>query len=909
MHANYFSITFFKFFIMKKILLLCGGIVFCVRLAAQPMVTGNTDHVKLSDVVAKYKQTHPDYGKKANGVAYTVLPGLPKEKDEKDYQFERWLWYWKQHLDGNGYLVSPAKTWDELKKQQGRMKNNAAARTTSGSTAAWTFQGPDSSGADGNGVGRINVIAFHPTDANTYWIGSPGGGAWKTTNNGGSWTCMTDQLPLLSVSDIVFNPLNAGTVYLCTGDRDGQDYPGVGVLKSYDGGTTWNATGMAWSESSYYTANSMVINPVDTNSLILATTTGIERSFDGGATWTAVGPAHNFYQVLYCPGDTNIVYATTFSYGGSAQVYRSTNAGMNWTQVTTWTNMDRISLAATAANPAIVKALTSSSTSADADGLAGIYSSSDTGHTFTEVYTPGNCSSGNQNLLSFNSDGTQCGGQGFYDLPIAISPTNEDSVFIGGVNTFASGDGGATWYCVNQWEDYWGPGSGMVSGVIAIHADKHFIGFNPLMPGVFFESNDGGVYSTAYPPSGSGVWNNLTNGIGITEIYRMAVSNTAHYELLGAQDVGSKMIQPGLYQEADGGDGMECQIDAVDTTVGYTSVYNGYIDILKPISALNPNDISGNILGGSIEGTGGWITPFVLEPGCHTCILAGYAAIYKSTNEGTTWTAISPSLTSGDLYRVVATAADPNTIFATEDASSQNIYYTHTGGSSWTTLTAPYAGSQTISDIKIDPRDANHIWVTYSGYGSPQVAEWSTSGGWTQMNAGLPDVPVSCFAIDYLSRDIYVGTEIGVYYRDSTMTSWAPYTTGMPSVNVTDLEINYGTNQIWASTFGRSLWSSPKNTTTILPVSVLSIVPFVADGVTISPNPNHGNFTVTVKNIADKQVAMHVTDDNGKTVWQGNGILKGGKLDVNISGLVAGNYVFEIAAGNAIEGKQKLVIY
>ena len=888
-------------------------------MAAQPMITGNTSPIKLSNVVAAYKNTHPDYGKNQNGIARALLPGLPKEKDEKDYQFDRWLWYWRQHVDGNGNMVSPTKTYEEWQKQN-RNGSRASRSTSSGGGVLgnWTFQGPDSSGADGNGVGRINVIAFHPTDVNTYWIGSPGGGAWKTTNNGATWTCMTDQLPLLSISDIKFNPLNPNTVYLCTGDRDGQDYYGIGVLKSYDGGATWNTTGITWTSSQFNVANNMLVNPMDTNSLILATTNGLERSFDGGATWTAVGPSDNFYQVLYCPGDTNIVYATTFGFGSSAQIYRSTNAGMTWVQVSSFSQMDRITVAVTPANPAIVMALGSSSSGANAEGLAGIYTSSDTGAvgTFTEVFTPANCNTGHDNLLSFNSDGTGCGGQGFYDLPIAISPTNADSVFIGGVNTWSSANGGTSWTIVNQWADYY-PGLGTVTGVIAIHADKHFMGFNPLLPGTFFESNDGGIYSAPYPASSTGTWNNLTNGLGITEIYRMAVSNTAHYELLGAQDQGSKLVMPGMSFEADGGDGMTAQIDAVDTTVGYTSVYNGYIDILSitpgTVASLSPNDISYYIPPfGAVEGTGGWVTPFVLEPACHQCILAGYTRVYRSTHYGdsATWTAISPNLTTGsgygDLLRVATTPADSMTIYVAEDGS-ENIFYTHDRGATWTTITAPYGGYPN-SDIKVDPTDANRIWVTYSGYGGPKVAKWTLSGGWSQMNTGLPDVPVSSIVVDSANKDIYIGTDIGVYFLDTTATAWVPYTFGMPALNVTDLEINYGTSEIWASTYGRSMWKSGKHIVNAVS-SVPTIVPFAPEAIAISPNPSHGDFTVTTTNIPDKQVTMHLTDANGRIVWKGGAMLTGGKLSVNIQGLIAGTYIFEIDADNAVAGRQKLVIY
>ena len=155
---------------------------------------------------------------------------------------------------------------------------------------------------------------------------------------------------------------------------------------------------------------------------------------------------------------------------------------------------------------------------------------------------------------------------------------------------------------------------------------------------------------------------------------------------------------------------------------------------------------------------------------------------------------------------------------------------------------------------------------------------------------------------------MYVGTDIGVYYRDSTMTSWQPYTTGMPSVEVTDIQINYGTNQLWAATFGRSLWKSPKHTTTV-PLAATAVVPYAPDVMTLSPNPSNGNFNVSVKNVTNKQVTMRVIDDNGNTVWQGTGAMNNNGLSVSITGLTTGTYIFEITSGNTVAGRQKMIIY
>ncbi len=124
---------------------------------------------------------------------------------------------------------------------------NLSPEITNGS---WYFLAPSSwiNGASGYnpGVGRLNCVAFHPTSATTIFVGAPSGGMWKTTNDGGSWTNLCDGLPAIGVSGIVIHPTNANIIYILTGDGDGGDTKSIGVLKSTNGGTTWETTGLSW---------------------------------------------------------------------------------------------------------------------------------------------------------------------------------------------------------------------------------------------------------------------------------------------------------------------------------------------------------------------------------------------------------------------------------------------------------------------------------------------------------------------------------------------------------------------------------------------------------------------------------------------------------------------------------------
>ena len=869
---------------------------FCSMVSFGQLSVGvNTKGTKFKDMVENHeKSLHLTKERNENKVAR--VSGHSMESEEKAYLFDRWKWYWAQHLDQNGYVVSPSRTWDEWKKMQMVHSRHDAAKTTS-SAAAWTFVGPDSSDANGDGVGRINYVEFHPTLPNTYLIGSPGGGVWRTTDNGYSWTCLTDQMPLLSVSVVKYNPQNPNVIYVCTGDRDGDDYWSIGLFRSTDGGSTWHPTSLVFADSDQNLCNSMLINPSDTNTLIVGTVHGIYISHDAGNTWAASDTAYNFKQLLYNPIDTNVVYATSHfnsTLSEQAHIFRSSNGGNSWTPVTSMTDGDayRITLAVTPADPSIVMALVAASDASNMFGLYDIQKSTDTGHTFSEIYS-GGCSGG-ANLLSFNADGTGCSGQGFYDLTLAIDPSNSSNCFLGGVNAWQSYDGGGSWSIMTQW-------SNTVPGVPTIHADKHFMGFHPLVAGRFFECNDGGIY-WADNPSTTSTWNNATNHLGIEEIYRVAVSGAATYELTGAQDDGTKEEQFGTFSQIFGGDGMECAIDPQDSNTAYVS--SEYGNIVGSISG-SVSYVSQNIPG---TPAGGWVTPFIILPYNHKALLAGYQDVWKSDDFGNTWVSVNGStgLVTTDILRVVTSISDTNTIYAAEDFSN-NIHFTTGTPGSWNTISpTAYPGAMT-SDIKVDLYNAAKIWVTYSGYGTPHVLSCDVpSSTWTEVNAGLPDVPVNCIIIDTATAVKYIGTDIGVYYMDTFMTSWAPFTTGMPVVRVNDLEIDYHTGTIWAATYGRSLWSSPK-----IPAHTagVSAIPFSDDYLTVSPNPSSGSFKVAFgSEVSEKSVKATLINADGKIVWKSELQVAQKSVSFQNLSLAKGVYTLCIDGADSRIGVTKVII-
>jgi len=869
---------------MQK-LLLTGALCLVMNgLNAQPWMDKfqNQPQVKLEDVIREYQANPVPASNDEEEAEEAAQQGLGPVKEGHNYQFDRWRWYWEQHLDANGYMVSPAKNFQEWNSYKQRQAVSSRLGKSTASAANWEFQGPLTSTANGNGVGRIQRVVFHPTDSNTFWVCTAGGGSWLTTTNGTSWTCMTDQLPVLGVSDMAYNPLNPKVIYMATGDRDATDYSSMGIFKTTDGGLTWNPTGFQYQQINAKRIGSVLVNPLDTNSILISTTDGIYNSRNGGTTWT-LRASGVFRDLVYRPNDTVVVYATD----GAANMYRSGDGGATWSKQTSLTG-SRISLAVTPANPNMVKALLANSN----NGLDGIYTSSDTGKTFVKTFTPSSCA---QNYLanSANPGTSSCDGQGYYDLAIAISPLDSNKMVIGGINTWYSTNGGVSWTLANQWS------ASSITNITVVHADKHFLTWQPLRPTVLFECNDGGIYKIANAPNSFG-WMDLTNGLGITEFYRIAVANYATTALGGAQDNGSKRVNSSMTgsTQVTGGDGMNCEMDPMDNTTFFTASQYGTIyrnGGYPPVSSNIPGQPQGD-----------WITPYKLHPRNGSRMLAGYDKMYLSTDHGDNWTTISPKLSSALIKRVAFAPSDFTTMYA---IWGNLVRQTTDNGTTWTNLYTTVPG--TLSDIIVDPKNAQHFWVTYSGYGTNKVAEYDTTNGWTARNDSLPNVPVNCITYDTSNGTLYIGTDVAVFYKNTLMNHWALWNTNLPAVHVDDLDINYGTGDLWAGTYGRGMWKTPVFTYPPSPAGV-SLVPYSTDVISAYPNPAKGAFDIRSSNagLIGQNVSVNIYDQSGRIVWSGQKAFSAsGTLHIDAAGLAPANYILDLTSTKGMQARTKIVLY
>ena len=813
----------------------------------------------------------------------------PIEKGKGYKPFKRWEWYWESRLLPNGEFPSPSITWDEFHKYYSQRNQNS--QRSAQSTANWTSSGPSSSDGGYTDIGRINCMAFHPTDPNTFWVGTPAGGLWKTTNGGTNWTTSTDNLPVLGVSDIAVHPTNPNILYIATGDGDlgnlsgltggaAGDTKSVGILKSTDGGATWNTTGLNWSVTTPTLIRRLLINPSNPQILIAAASDGIWRTTDGGTSWTNTQTDY-FMDLEYKPGDPTIVYASSFDFSGNAKIYRSINSGSTWSLITTLANVTRINLAVSANSPALVDALCANT----ASGLAGLWYSSNSGASFSQYFASDNTN----NLLhnSYNASGP--GGQGYYDLAYAINPTNSNDLWLGGVNTWNSINGGTNWNIKTIWN---GDTSINPNNVPVVHADKHFIAFHPLVPGTMFECNDGGLYKTI---NGGTSWTDLTNGMQISQMYRIGVSQTQSTPgvICGLQDNGTKLNNLPNWEDLNGGDGMECIFDG-STVTAYSSYVTGqfYRNVNTDISINIPLlTVEKNSAG---EPNGAWVTPLIMHPTNTSTLYTGFKRIYKTTNKGDTWTAISDVLdSSSENIRFMAIApSNPNTIYA---ATLKKLYSTTNGGTSWNLIldSGTIQNYANLSGLAVDPTNPDKVFITVSGY-TPGDKVYMNPGigqNWINYSGSLPNIPVNCIVYQTGSNEgLYIGTDIGVFYKDGSMTDWIPYQTGLPNVVVTDLEISYCDNKLWAGTFGRGLW----NTSLYVPLSVSDQE--IYNQIIVSPNPNNGLFKINVPN--GKTYSLIVYDIQGKKVYEEQSIDTEQK-NIDLTKQNSGVYLLKID----IEGK------
>lgn len=757
-----------------------------------------------------------------------------KEKGGPGYkQFKRWEYRMEPRVYPSGERIPASIAAKELAKYNKSIANAPLRK----SNAAWKPLGKDdwTSRSYNPGNGRINTVRVDPNDPNTIYIGTPSGGAWKTTDGGMNWSPISDDLTVLGVTDIVINPLNSNTVYIATGDGFGNDTYGLGVLVSHDAGQTWNTTGFSTFRLQDVVSRRMVMNPLDTNTLIVATDVGLLKTNDAGATWVNV-LSGNIRNVKYRPQDTSIVYAST------DQFYRSTDGGNTFSIVTSGISsaffINRIEIAVTPADSNLVYLVAGSQADASFQGL---YRSTNAGASFTRMST-------SPNILAGAQSGNGTGGQSWYDLAIAASDVNANEIYVGGINVWKSTNGGTSWSIASHWV--------YPSTVGYTHADIHALEW---YNGKIYCGSDGGIF---YSSNNGSSWNNISSGLGISQYYKMAqTEQDSNVLMAGAQDNGCNYRDiSGNWYHVLGADGMTVEIDPTNVNTIYYAWQNGGIQ-RSYNAGISRNYISGTILN---QENGAWVTPFLIDPNSSITLYAGFENIWKSTNRGTTWSKISNFSGSSTIRQLKVAPSNSSYIYTC--TNDNRIRRTTNGGTTWSFINTGLP-TRAISDIEIHPQHPDSVWISFSGYFSNTKVYVTGNGGqsWTNISTNMPNLPVNDLAWDTLSEVMYAGTDVGVYYQERKVNAgWWPYNNGLPNVEVTELEIHRGAQKLRASTYGRGIWDIDligKNIATSIHDANQS-----NNSIEIGPNPTFDEVTVSLN--GSKVERMRLYDVQGKLLQE-----------------------------------------
>ncbi|MES2772911.1 MAG: 3-coathanger stack domain-containing protein [Bacteroidota bacterium] len=722
------------------------------------------------------------------------------KNNQEGEEFENAYIHWKRfeylnasRLDANGNIDPDAN-----KKMMQGLNDYKAAHPQYFNTNAlqnfsygsWSNFGPSAITRYGtgynSGFGRVNCIAFHPTDENTLFIGMPQGGIWRSTNNGSSWSALSDDIPSGSVSGIVVDYNNANTIYVLTGDGDASGggfvssygflQQSVGVLKSTDGGDTWNQTGTFPSTVGAFYGYKLIQHPTISSTLFAATTDGIYRTTNSGTTWT-LEQVGNFTDIEFRPGIASTMYAV--ARGGSDPFWKSTNSGATWSNAGISGDpgtASRLAIGVSAANNTYVYLLCGPATGAGS--FRGVYRSTNSGEDFSlRTTTP--------NILGYPTNGSDDEDQAGYDLGIEVDPNDADEIITCGINIWRSTNGGTTMVNETYWQD------NVASATEYVHADVHNLTYHPNNINKIFAVSDGGVGISL----NDGVdWDFISGGLQIMATYH-ADWYEPNSDLManGTQDNGTnvKYGATNTLRHIYGADGFDCVIDQ-----------NNILDIVYVANGSVSRTTDGGLTRTSITPTGvGTFPQLARSFGDDNDILAGgSASVFRSTNRGTSW--IEETTPSGN--RVLTTCqSNSNRVYA---GSGTALWRSDDKGVNWSAISGNpgWPTGVNITDLDSRPSNSTVIWACFGGYTEDKKVYYSSDSGrnWSNLSGSLPNVACHSITLD-LRNTVYVGTDIGVFVRPSGESDWQPYLNGLPKTPVSELMANNTDSTIIACTFGR----------------------------------------------------------------------------------------------------------
>ncbi len=700
--------------------------------------------------------------------------------------------YLERH--GDHGVITPQENLRKARwAYQRSLERRTSAHTESISGDGWVSLGPN------NGAGRFVALAPHPTEDGTLLAGAAGGGLWRTTDDGKTWFPLTDGIPDLSVGAVAYAPSDPDVVYLGTGEGGyAIDFiPGIGLLRSEDGGETWILPDQVVATNFYRIS----VDPRDPDVLVCGTNQGLIRSVDGGATWSTpiprspagAGSSLVVTDVVRGSANPDLLYAALWCLdsscpAGTDRVMRSTDNGVSWVPAATglpapdgdWSR-NRVGLALAPGDDDVLYA----ATNIDGD---------DGGAPPARIYHTRN---GGQSWSTATNPPAYLGEQGWYDNAITVSPTDPDKVVAGGVWYIRSTNGGIGWNEQNPYEQAGLP-----------HVDVHDLQWQGS---TLWVANDGGVWKSE---NGGLTWTDCNSGLITRQYYGIAI-DPVHPEriIAGAQDNGTNRrrdIGDDSWDDVLGGDGFECAINPLVPSIAYATIYN--TSVYRSLSGgANHSFVSASPYYGSDENAP-FITPLTMRPDAPWVLYTGTDRVWYTDNAADSWRPLSTTVTNGtwndiEIWSIAVTPADPEVLMVAKGAA---VYRSDDGGASWMQSPAGSGGlpGKRVVNLEISPFDASIALACLAGQSDGHLYR-TTDGGltWTQSDSGLPPFSVQVARWDPTDPStVYAGTDVGLYRSTDGGVTWQQYGQGLPAASVHDIRILPDGSMLRVGTHGRGVW-------------------------------------------------------------------------------------------------------
>jgi len=679
--------------------------------------------------------------------------------------------------------------------------------------------------------GRIIDLAVDPHDSRIWYIATAGGGVWKTTNAGTTFAPIFDDEKSFSIGCVTVDPHDSLVVWVGSGENNSQRSVsmGDGVYKSIDGGKSWKNAGLGKSEH----ISKIIVDPRDSNVVYVAAQgplwapggdRGLYKTTDGGKTWNRVltiSENTGVTDVLFDPTNPDVLYASSYQRrrhvftlidgGPESAIYKSTDAGKNWTKLKEGLpkeDMGRIGLAVAPHQPRTIYATIESTRKA-----GGIYVSKDGGSSWKKVN-------------DFNA-------QGQYYGELFVDPHDDDRIYGVDVWVRVSDDGGKTWRRLDEkWK----------------HPDNHVVWIDPANSDHLLIGCDGGLYESF---DRAETWDFKAN-LPVTQFYRVAADDALpFYSVYGGTQDNFSLGGPARTTDAhgivnadwyvtQGGDGFRSVPDPKDSNIIYAESQNGglvrfdkrtgeALDIQpQPTGTLEPLRLN-------------WDSPLIVSPHDSNRVYFAAQYLFRSDDRGNAWKSISPDLTRhidrnklpvmGRVWGVDAVAKGASTswygniVSLAESPLQEGLIYvgtddgliqvTEDGGGHWRKIDhiAGVPDMTYVSCLEPSQLDVNVVYAAFDNHKTgdfkPYVLKSSDRGKtWTSIAGDLPGRG-SAYALVEDRVDpklLYLGTEYGLFISQSGGSSWIPLKGNFPTVAVRDLWFQKRRDDLVIATFGRGFW-------------------------------------------------------------------------------------------------------